>query len=39
MYYFKKEENLQNDFYIAGWNGCIRSSILLASRCLSNTNF
>nr|DAN18694.1 MAG TPA: hypothetical protein [Caudoviricetes sp.] len=39
MYYFKKEENLQNDFYIVGWNGCIRGSIPLASRCLSNTNF
>ena len=40
LYYFKKkEENLQDDFYIAGWNGCIRGSIPLASHRLSNTNF
>nr|DAT24246.1 MAG TPA: hypothetical protein [Caudoviricetes sp.] len=37
MYYFKKEENLQNDFTISmGWNGYSRGSIPLASHCLSS---
>jgi len=37
LYYFKKkEENLQNDFYIADWNGYSRGSIPLASHCLSS---